>query len=470
MSFLKYFSDTEVESIHQTTLRILSEIGIVMTQKEGVEILSGAGAAVKNDRVYLAPTLVEETVRKCPSEVRLEGRNKKPLVLGDGSLHFHNAGGAREVYDPAGNVRRPAVIQDVKDSTRLLDALENCSSITTFFTPQDVPGPLMSLAMYRYALPFTTKPIQGPGVLTVEEVQFAIRMANVIGNPTKTVSLSLSPISPLIFSDDVTASMIEASRQGITMAPLPCPTAGATSPMSIAGGLAQQNAEVLASIVLCQLVNPGLPMVYCGRLSMMNPATAMVGSGIEMALIGAGTVQIGHRYGLPVNVYGLSSAAHTADIQNGFERSVNATIPALAGADELSGIGEMEASVMGSYTQMVSDNEIATGIHHLRKGIKVDDDSLAFDVIAEAMEGNRNFLDKMHTVNYLRSGELANMKLSETRTLDTWEKEGRKGMNERAAAEAKRILNNHEVTPLSADQEKELDDIMQEAQQQLVPS
>ena len=470
MSFLKYFSDKEVESIHQTTLRILSEIGIVMTQKEGVEILSGAGATVKNDRVYLPPDLVEQEVRKCPNQVYIEGRNKKPIVLGDGSLHFHNAGGARDVYDPAENIHRPATLQDVRDSTRLLDALENCNSITTFFTPQDVPGPLMSLAMYRHALPHTTKPLQGPAVLTVEEVRFAIRMANVIGDPVKTLSLSLSPISPLIFSDDVTASMIETSRQGITMAPLPCPNAGATAPMSIAGGLAQQNAEVLASIVLCQLVNPGLPMVYCGRLCMMNPATAIVGSGIEMALIGAGTVQIGHRYGLPVNVYGLSSASHTADIQNGFERSVNATIPALAGADELSGIGEMEASVMGSYTQMVSDNEIATGIQHLRKGITVDEDSLAFDVIAEAMEGNRNFLDKMHTVNYLRSGELATMKLSETRTLDTWEKQGRKGMNERAAAEAKRILAEHQVPCLSEDQEKELDEIMMEAQQELVES
>ena len=220
MSFLKYFSESEVESIHQTTLRILSEIGIVMTQSEGVEILTGSGAIVQKDRVYLPADLVETSIKKCPNQVSLEGRSKKAVILGDGNLHFHNAGGAREVYDPTDKIRRLAVLQDVKDSTRLLDALENCNTITTFFTPQDVPGPLMSLAMYRYALPFTTKPLQGPGVLTVEEVRYAIRMASVIGAPIKTLSLSLSPISPLIFSNDVTASMIEAARQNIIMAPL----------------------------------------------------------------------------------------------------------------------------------------------------------------------------------------------------------------------------------------------------------
>jgi trimethylamine--corrinoid protein Co-methyltransferase len=111
---------------------------------------------------------------------------------------------------------------------------------------------------------------------------------------------------------------------------------------------------VLASIVLAQIVHPGLPIIYCGRLAMMEPRTGLsVWGGVELGLASAATVQVGHRYGLPVNVYGLSTNAHSLDIQNGFERSLNAAIPALAGADELSGIGEMEAGVMGSYAQMV---------------------------------------------------------------------------------------------------------------------
>jgi len=84
------------------------------------------------------------------------------------------------------------------------------------------------------------------------------------------------------------------------------PHAGTTAPFSIAGAIAQQNAEVLAALVLAQLVHPGIPMIYCGRLAMMEPRTGLsVWGGVEMGMASAGTVQIGHHYKLPVNVYGF---------------------------------------------------------------------------------------------------------------------------------------------------------------------
>ena len=108
--------------------------------------------------------------------------------------------------------------------------------------------------------------------------------------------------------------------------PLPSPIAGATAPISLAGALAQQNAEVLGSVVLAQLVQPGLPIIYCGRLAMMEPRTGVsVWGGVELGVVSAATVQLGHRYGLPVNVYGFSTNAHTLEIQNGYERAFNAS-------------------------------------------------------------------------------------------------------------------------------------------------
>ena len=101
---------------------------------------------------------------------------------------------------------------------------------------------------------------------------------------------------------------------------------------------------MLASIVISQLVKPGLPIIYCGRLAMMEPRTGgSVWGGVELGMASAATVQIGHHYGLPVNVYGLSTNSHALEIQSGYERALNAILPALAGADELSGIGEMAA-------------------------------------------------------------------------------------------------------------------------------
>ncbi len=247
--------------------------------------------------------------------------------------------------------------------------LANCHTVTPFFTPTDIPGEIMSLAMYRQALPNTTKPLQGPGVQYATEARFAVRMAEVIGKPEEVLTLSLSPVSPLTIPDHEAKAILEIARLGIAFGPLPCPTAGTTAPFSIAGAIAQQNAEVLAALVLAQLARPGLPMIYCGRLAMMEPRTGLsVWGGVEMGMASAGTVQIGHRYGLPVNVYGFSTNAHILDAQNGFERALNAILPALAGADELSGIGEMEAGVMGSYAQMVADNEFAGSVLRIRKG------------------------------------------------------------------------------------------------------
>jgi trimethylamine--corrinoid protein Co-methyltransferase len=349
----------------------------------------------------------------------------------------------------------------VRDATHLLDALPGVTTITPFFTPQDVPGPLMSLAMYRHALPHTTKPLQGPGVQTGAEVQYAARMAAVIGPPAEVLTLGISPISPLFFPDDVAEAIMTAARLGVPLGPLPCPIAGATAPMSIAGALAQQNAEVLAP-VLAQMVQPGLPIIYCGRLAMMEPRTGLsVWGGVELGLASAATVQLGHRYGLLVNVYGFSTNSHTIDLQSGTERALNAVVPALAGADELSGVGEMAAGVLGSYAQMVCDDEIAAGISRLRRGFAADEDALAVEVIAEVMDGPRNYLGEPHTVRTLRAGEVLLTRLAE-RGGGTGG-----GMLGRAQAEAERLLAEHEVPPLSEEQERELDEIMREAERTL---
>ena len=469
MNTLKILSDAEVEAMHQATLRILSEVGVILNHAGARQMLTDAGGTIQNERVCIPPDLVEACITKCPLQVSVRGRGGTTKTLGDGSLNFHNLGGARDIYNPVTGEHRFAVLQDVRDSTRLLDALPNCNTITPFFTPSDVPGELMSLAMYRHAMPFTTKPLQGPGVQTAPEVKYAIQMAAVLGPPREVLTLSVSPVSPLTFPDHEVEAMLEIARNGIPFGPLPCPTAGTTAPFSIAGALVQQAAEVLVPLVLAQLVQPGLPIIFCGRLAMMEPRTGIsVWGGVEMGLASAGTVQLGHRYGLPVNVYGLSTNSHTSDIQNGFERALNTVIPALAGADELSGIGEMEAGSLSTYAQMVADNEFVASIHRVRRGFNADEDSLAVDVISKVMNGSHNFLGQKHTMKYLKNGEIFVSTLAERGSWESWDTGGRQGLAEQAQAEAERILRNHQVEPLSESQSKELDAIMASAEKELV--
>ncbi len=136
MPVLSVLTPDEVEAIHQAALRILWEVGIVLTHPEARERLAGAGARVRGDRVRIPPDRVEWALGQCPRQVTRRGRGGKPVVLGDGSLHWHNPGRARDLYDPRSGRRRPATVQDVRDSARLLDALENVTSVTPFFTPR----------------------------------------------------------------------------------------------------------------------------------------------------------------------------------------------------------------------------------------------------------------------------------------------------------------------------------------------
>jgi len=469
MEPLKFLSDEDVKVMHEATLRIMSEVGFIWTHKESIQILTDAGCTIKNGRVCFPADLVMDSVAKANRRPVIRGRNGKINELGGGNLFFHNLGGARDVFDAKTCTRRTATQQDTVDAIRILDTLENCHTITPFFTPPDVSNELMALHMYRYTLSNTTKSVQGPGIQFGHEVKYAVEMAAVVGTPANELTLSLSPVSPLTMHDVAAQAIIEMAKAGIIHSNLPAPTGGATSPMTITGSVVQQSAESLAPLVLAQIINPGCGVVYCGRLGMLEPRTGLIWGGIELGLSSAATVQLGHYYGFSVNVYGFSTNAHTLDAQNAFERGLNAAIPALAGADELSGIGEMEAGVMGSFAQMVLDNELAKSVMRLRTGLSADVEHLAVEIIGNVMDGTRNYLGQKHTIRHLRAGELALVKLAERNSWDTWEEKlGRKQMADYAADEAERILREHIVPPLEPQQEQELDRILATAEKETV--
>ena len=469
MERLKFLSDEDIQAMHDATLQILSEVGVIWTHKPSLEILTDAGCTIQGNRVHFPSDLVMDSIAKANKRPCVRGRNGQVNELGGGNLYFHNLGGARDIFDARTGTRHVATDKDACNAIRLLDALPNCHTVTPFFTPPDISNELMALHMYRHALSNTTKPLQGPGIQFGHEVKYAVEMAAVVGTSAQQLTLSLSPVSPLTMHDIAAEAIMEMAKAGVIHANLPCPTGGATSPMTITGSIVQQSAESLAPLVLAQIINPGCGVVYCGRLGMLEPRTGLIWGGVELGLSSAATVQLGHFYGFTVNVYGFSTNAHTLDAQNAFERGLNAAIPALAGADELSGIGEMEAGVMGSFAQMVLDNELAGSVMRLRRGLSADIDHLAVEIIGNAMNGSRNFLAQKHTMKHLRAGEMALTRLAERNSWDTWEEKlERRQMADHAVDEAERILREHTIPPLEPQQEQELDRILAAAAKETV--
>jgi trimethylamine--corrinoid protein Co-methyltransferase len=463
MAPLAILTPEDILAIHHATLRILSEVGILLQDEEARTLLFDHGAREVNGRICLPPDLVEGCIARCPRRVTVQGRGGR-VELGAGEMHVHNLGGARDVLDKPGGDPRPAIARDLAESARLLDALENATTITPLYTPSDVPPSAMAVVMYSQTIRHTLKPVSAPGVQTAAEVRHLVEMARIVLGEAASIPISISPISPLNFLAELAPSIIEIARQGMPLAPLPCPQAGISAPLSLAGALAQQNAEVLATITLAQLVRPGLPILYCGRLAVIDMRTALpIWGNPEIALVSAATVQIGHSYGLPVNVYGLCGSGHAIDIQTGYERALNAVVPALAGADELSGIGEMTSGTISSNVQMVIDNEIIGMVRRICRGFAVNEDSLAVEVIAQVMDSSmHNFLSMPHTVKYLRGGEQWRGRLAiQGIGWEQWRDSGRPTVVEQAEAEVRRILSGHEVEPLPDDQARALDEIVQ---------
>ncbi|MBN1537365.1 MAG: trimethylamine methyltransferase family protein [Anaerolineales bacterium] len=466
---LSILTSQEIEQIHQATLRVLDKTGIVLTEPRSRELMAAAGCRLDDKRVYIPGELVEDCIAKAQKTHTFQGRGGTTISPGDGALYFMNGGGCSNTYAAASRMRRPATTRDLQEAVRLLDAMDNCHTIVPFYSLTDVPGKLMALASFRHTLPHTTKPLKSPGIQNAAEVRYVVRMAEVIGDPAKMFCVMVSPVSPLTIPDDAAEAILEIAYHGIPFGPIPAPITGATAPYSLSGALVQLNAEFLACVVLAQLTHPGLPITMFGRISIMDPRSGLaVWGGVELGLASAGTVQLMHHYGFPVNVYGLVSNAHSLDFQNGYEVAMNALIPALAGADEISGFGMLDAATMGSLAQIVADNEVAGSIQRARWRFLVDQDALAVEVIASVMNGSHNYLGQKHTSRYLKSGEVLLANLAERGTFVAWDKAGRIGMIERAQAEAEHVLREHEVPPLEPAQQKELDVILAAAENELV--
>jgi trimethylamine--corrinoid protein Co-methyltransferase len=461
MAYKTTLTLAEITAIHNSSLRVLAETGILIDHPYSCEILFDHGCKLEQGRVCFPEELVEASLRRCPPQVTLAGRDHQ-VTLGDGSLHVHNLGGARDVYDPSTRLLRPALTSDVGESTRLMDALENVTTITPLYTPRDVEPGQITLVMFAETVKNTLKPINGPGVHNIEDVKKLHAMAQVVFGDTPALSVGVSPVSPLNFLGHVAPVIVEVARRRLPLGPLPCPNVGATSPMSLAGALVQQNAENLATIVLAQLVSPGLPIVYCGRLSVISMRSGSpIWGNPEVGMMSAATVQIGHCYHLPVNVYGLAASGYAPDIQSGYERAINALVPALAGADELSGVGEMAGGTYSCNAQIVTDNDIFGEIMRICRGFTVDEESLAVDVIAHAMSTTRNFLGEKHTRKYLRSGEVWEGRLG-VREIgwEMWNAAGSPTTIERADRLASDILAKHEIPPLPDEQLNALEEIL----------
>ncbi len=470
----QFLSEEALDQIEDVAYRLLNEVGIALEHDQAQEMLRGVGCRIEGDRTFIPREAVKwalDNVTPHKENLNLDGT--PAFTFGDGQVRFHNGGGQPYTLDLDTGKRRPALTQDLADITRLLDAVPNVDHITPLFGPQDVPPELMFIASTATMLRNTRKPVSAAAVDKPGDVSYLIEMAAACCGGLETfrqhpnMSISVSPVSPLRFTANVSGAIIAVVQSGAPFHSLPAPTLGATGPVTMAGALAQQHAEVLASFVIAAAARPGAPVVYCSRISSIDPRTAISSWGRpEVGMTASCAAQLAHRLGLPCDAYGLCTSSNTLDPQFAYERMTNALVPALAGVDILSGVG-MGGGLVGGLEIAVIDDEIISLIKHIVAGCEVSEATMAYDVMQEVIPRDGVFLAEMHTVTHMRQGALWIPELGT----------GREGAAEdagndvvaRARARARDILRSHQVEPLPDDVGRHLDEIVTRARRELVP-
>ena len=471
---IEFLTEIDLEQIEETSYRLLEEVGILLDHKEATEMLNGIGCQIKGGRVRIPRRAVELALQNLHPHKQIYNRDgSMAFQFGDGKLRFHNGGGPPFIYDLENGERRSAILSDIVDITRLLDFLPHVDVITPLFGPQDVPDEMLAVASTHAMLSNTDKPISSAAIEKAEHVPYIVEMAVACSGGIEAfkkhpcMSISVSPISPLNFSHEVTAAIIAVAKSGTPFHSLPAPSLGGTAPITMAAALAQQHAEVLASFVIAATAQPGALVSYCSRINPLDMRTAVSNwGGPEVGISGACAAQLAHRLGMACDSYGFSSNVSITDIQFAQKRFTNAFIPALAGVDILSGLGSAESGMVGAHEIAVLDNELIGQIKHIIKGVEVNEETLAFGLMKDVITNDQIFLAEEHTIKYMRLGAVWMSKIDQWHQTENGD--SMESVLTGARAQARDILNTHKPKPLAEAVQDELDEILERASRELI--
>jgi len=270
----------------------------------------------------------------------------------------------------------------------------------------------------------------------------------------------LEPISPLQLPTDGLEMLREFVAAGQPVSVGPMALASGTAPATLAGTLAQENAEILAGIVVTQLLGPGTPMKYGGIPHILDPRTSICSFGSpEQALMAVAMVQMGKFYGLPVYINVGLTDAKLLDAQAGIEKAATLTLGALAGADMFGHAGICGTDHAGSLAWLMADNEIMAYVKRITRGFEINPETLATDVI-RAVGPAGSFLAEAHTVEHFRQ-ELWPPGPAWTRQgFSEWERTGRTSMRDRMVSEVLHVLSRHQAPPIDDALAREIDRIV----------
>jgi trimethylamine--corrinoid protein Co-methyltransferase len=473
MQRFEYFSDEDVQRIHEATLRVMETVGVDFGYAPAVDVFKKAGCKVDGERVFLSPKMIMEQVAKAPAEYTLQARNpEKNVVIGGDNIAYIPCYGPPFVHD-LDRGRRESTLEDYTNFVKLSHASRSMDITGGMMAePNDIPHERRNAEMMYASMRYSDKPFMG-GAIGAEAARETIEMAAIVFGCSEADLAEKMPMisilctrTPLAYDDRMLSAIMEYAKAGMPQLISSLSIAGATSPVTMEGTLVVQNAEVLAGIVLTQLIREGTPVVFSGSSSAaaMRYGTLSIGAP-EMAVNTAATAQMARFYGIPSRGGGAITDAKLPDAQAGSESMMSQLMATLSGVHFVlhsAGIleGYMAASyekfiMAASYEKFILDDEICGMCKRIRRGEKADPEKLALDVIAQVGPGGE-YLTNMHTFQNFRK-EFYTPIMEQKEAYAGWKEKGGESIEKVANRKWKEILEKYEEPAMSDDALAELE-------------
>ena len=468
-------SEEQIQSIHEASLRILERVGVEVPHAVVLRRFAECGARVDtaSKRVRIPPDLVMRSLEQAGKQFTLYGRDlERRAAFGQGKRNYNSIAGEALWVDRVGGERRYASLEDVATAARFGDALKQINLVGAMADPQELPVACRSVAAMAVMLENTTKPIHfwlydRASAKYLVEMLVALRGDEARARQYPVFYPFLEPISPLRFPFHGVDLLFETARLNLPVPIGPMAQMGLSGPATVAGIMAQENAEILAGVCVTQMVREGLPVMYGGICHAFDMATTqLIFCGPEQAIFGVAMTQMGKHYGLPVYVNVGLTDSKRPDAQAGLEVGTTLLPAAAAGADIFGHMGISGVDQATSLDMLVLQHEAISYVESVLREIEFSAETFAIDEIEAVVTGGKRFLESEHTAGHFRR-ELWFPTLLDRQYYQGWLESGAASTEERCRQRKEQILHTHQPQPIPPELKQALDEIVKAAKQEL---
>jgi len=461
MSFAELLTQEQVERVHEASLEILEEVGLLVRHGPARDLFLAHGCDVNSEtnRVKFPRAIVEKYRKVYPPKFTFGGRDPKyDKTIPDDSPVIVTGSSAPDILDPVTGVERRAVSADIVMIAHLIQELPAYDMFSVSVLADDAPDDQFTLARLYPALKYCMKPIRIsskdlPDAKEILQLAYLVAGSEEAYREHPFITHHYCPVvSPLTMDHLSTEAVMYFSEQGLPVYPTIVPNAGLTSPMSLAGTLAQGNAEFLAAATLMQMVREGTPLIYATLPTVADMRTgAYASGGIECGMLHMAHAQMAHFYNVPCGGYIGLTNAKVNDAQSGYETGLSTMAGLLAGMDMMNMGGLIEALKTFDFAKAVIDDEIAQMLKRMKRGLEFSEENLAVDIIKKIGPGG-SFIVEPHTMKRMKTAGLLT-KLSNRDSRTQWEKKGAHDIHDHAMTRVREILAKPSATIFSPEVE-----------------